>query len=300
MACYHPIPALQMESNGAVRLWPPKGAANLALPCGKCLGCRTARATQWAQRCGHEARRYDFNTFVTLTYDDDNLPESGALQPQHLTNFLKRLRSHASRRSDGVATDRTSTIRYFGCGEYGERQKRPHYHAILFNCRFTDEERAGKDLFRSDTLARLWGHGECRHAAATAASANYIAQYSLKKIGLRTEDHPGDVDPDTGEWLPRPPFLRMSLKPAIGAGWLSAFATDLQDGFLVHDGKPSAIPRTYLERLKKSHPQLAERIEHQKARRRIANPSDANTPERQEAAEIIHQRRKELTENRTL
>ena len=33
------------------------------------------RSRQWAVRCMHEASLYDFNSFVTLTYNDENLPE---------------------------------------------------------------------------------------------------------------------------------------------------------------------------------------------------------------------------------
>ena len=37
------------------------------------VGCRLERSRQWAVRCMHEASLYDFNSFVTLTYNDENL-----------------------------------------------------------------------------------------------------------------------------------------------------------------------------------------------------------------------------------
>ena len=67
-----------------------------------------------------------FNSFVTLTYDDDHLPEYNSLNYKHFQDFMKRLRkSH-------------NGVRFYMCGEYGEDFSRPHYHALLFNCFFPD------------------------------------------------------------------------------------------------------------------------------------------------------------------
>ena len=66
--------------------------------------------------------------FVTLTYDDDHLPEYNSLNYKHFQDFMKRLRkSH-------------SGVRFYMCGEYGEDFSRPHYHALLFNCFFSDRK----------------------------------------------------------------------------------------------------------------------------------------------------------------
>jgi len=257
------------------------GESNLALPCGQCIGCRAARATAWANRCGHEASQWNDNTFLTLTYDDDNIPAEGHLEPTALQRFIKRLRKAQPQR-----------IRYFACGEYGEKTNRPHYHALLFNCTFTDREQVGKELYSSETLRRLWPYGDNRFGEATPAAANYIAQYNLKKQGA------GDYDAD-GVWRPKP-FLRMSLKPAIGTRWLEQYKRDLTHGYLVADGKQTAIPRTYKEKLKKLDPELAEEIEYRTYRHRIENPTNKNQKERLEAAEIIHKRQKEITEKRKI
>ena len=60
--------------------------------------------------------------FLTLTYNDDNLPSDVGLHKDDLQRFFKRLRK---------ALD-TKKIRYFACGEYGDTTSRPHYHAIVF------------------------------------------------------------------------------------------------------------------------------------------------------------------------
>ena len=47
---------------------------------------------QWAVRCMHEASMHMFNLFVTLTYDDNHLPEYNSLNYKHFQDFMKRLR----------------------------------------------------------------------------------------------------------------------------------------------------------------------------------------------------------------
>ena len=50
------------------------------LPCGQCIGCRLEKQRQWAIRIVHEALLWDENMFITLTYNDENLPENRSLQ----------------------------------------------------------------------------------------------------------------------------------------------------------------------------------------------------------------------------
>ena len=90
----------------------------IQVPCGKCLECRIQHARAWADRCVVEAKQYDDNYFVTLTYDDAHLPAKNSLVPDDLQKFMKRLRKHFP----------NNKIRFFACGEYGDTSWRPHYH----------------------------------------------------------------------------------------------------------------------------------------------------------------------------
>lgn len=291
MACYQPIPAYQ-DGQGAVRLGPGLGTENLALPCGKCIGCRTTRATQWARRCQHEATMWEHNCFLTLTYADERLPENGHLQPKALQLFIKRLRRYSDSRGNCINRSGRAGIRYFGCGEYGDNTERPHYHLLLFNCQFGDGRKVTKDLYTSEAVAHLWPDGHNRIGELTPAAASYVAQYNLKKIGA------GDFDRD-GVWRP-PPFLRMSLKPAIGAHWLQRYYEDLQHGYLVNDARKEGLPRYYKNYIKKHQPELHEQMLYRLQKYTMANPSDRNEPARLRDSEKIHKRKKELTERRTL
>lgn len=248
MACYYPTPALHDPASGATTLWPPVGDANTELPCGTCIGCKTDRALDWARRAQHEASCWPHNSFLTLTYRDEELPSDG-LVPQHLQAFIKRLRQRHYRADRGLLRV-AGQLRYLACGEYGDQTQRPHYHLCLFNCGFADTYRVAADLYESPLLNELWPYGNHRLGELTPASANYVAQYTLKKIGATMCDADGVVIPS--------PFLRASTKPAIGAFWLSKFYRDVTHGYLVYDGTPGRVPRTYIRWLEKHQPQLAE------------------------------------------
>ncbi|WNK12419.1 MAG: replication initiator protein [Microvirus sp.] len=280
MTCYHPIPAYQDKAGDELRLWPPVGTANLNIPCGGCLGCKTTHATDWARRAEHEASQWEHNSFVTLTYDDEHLPKEGNLDRQALAKFLKRLRRLRDRNPHLLRFNPRRGLRYLACGEYGERNGRPHYHLLIFNCGFADLKMKTPDLGESPTLAKLWDLGTHTIGAVTGASANYVAQYTLKKQGSTYADPDGVVK--------TAPFLRMSLKPAIGTDWIASYKKDLTHGYLVTNGTKGRVPRAYRQQLQKTDPQLAEQI---------AYASEKNRPRRMDnlrASEIIHTRRLEL------
>lgn len=281
MACYHPIPARQ-DLGQDPQLWPPVGTANLQLPCGTCLGCRTDRALQWARRAQHEAATWRHNCFLTLTYNDERLPLNGALEPQALQKFIKRLRRTRDRRHPHLLGDHLGRLRYLACGEYGERTQRPHYHALLFNCNFADLVQVGSNLYESPLVSKLWPLGKHRLGTLTGASANYVAQYTVKAVGKTY------CTPD-GEILPRP-FIRASLKPAIGDAWIKKNKLDLQHGYLIAEGSKNRIPRRYLQTLQAGSPsdrQLAETISARATRRRSA-PTERSQREELAAREHMH------------
>jgi len=223
----------------------------IAVPCGRCVGCRLERRRNWTIRIMHEARYHDANCMLTLTLDDDNLVY-GRLQPtlvkRDLQLFWKRLRKE-------IKVD----VRYFACGEYGSAGSRPHYHAILFGFDFPDKvikfRDNGHDIFVSDTLDSIWGKGVCSIGALTAASAAYVAGYIMdKSLGSESRKY---------EYLGiEPEFVVMSRKPGIGRKFFEEFSSDIFPGdfVMMEDGRRSKPPRYYDELMKSQNPKVMETI----------------------------------------
>lgn len=191
----------------------PPDSELLKLPCGRCVGCRLERSRQWAVRCMHEASLHDRNCFITLTYASEHLPSDNSLHVEHFQLFMKRLRKQFG-----------SDIRFFHCGEYGERYKRPHYHACLFNFDFDDRVQLkvvnGIPLYESETLKRLWPFGISSVGEVTFESAAYVARYIMKKVTGEAA-----VDYYDGR---KPEYTTMSRRPGIAKGWFDKYhATDV-------------------------------------------------------------------------
>lgn len=98
----------------------------IPVPCGKCPPCKKRRVDQWVFRLKQEDKISLMSHFVTLTYSTDHVPISDngfmTLAKKDFQNFIKRLRHLTN-----------NNVKYYACGEYGTQNKRPHYHAIIFN-----------------------------------------------------------------------------------------------------------------------------------------------------------------------
>lgn len=242
MPCYSPLRA-QRSASGNVRVLKAAAVFDFSLPCGRCIGCRLHYSQMWAIRCVHEASLHSENCCVTLTYRPDSLPVDGNLVYRDFQLFLKRLRKFCA----------PVKVRFFCGGEYGEKNMRPHFHALLFGFDFKDKvvysERDGVPvLWTSAQADSLWKLGNVVVGEASFDSAAYIARYMLKKVhgDLATLHY---ADPDTGVML-NPEFAHMSLKPGIGFDWMRLYASDVfADLKLVSRGKKVSLPRYYLKYL---------------------------------------------------
>lgn len=226
----------------------------MQVPCGQCIGCRLDRAKDWGVRISLEAKMHDRNSFLTLTYSDENLPAGGSLVVRDLQLFIKRFREEIRRQDKREKRNHATKIRYYACGEYGEKLARPHYHLVIFGYDFEDKilwrkSPSGYDLFRSPQLEKLWPYGHSEIGSVSANSGGYVARYVLKKItGSAAENHYSRVDPVSGErWSVLPEFALMSSRPGIARGWYDAFRNDcFPSDFLVLDGSKVAVPDYFL------------------------------------------------------
>jgi hypothetical protein len=284
MACYRPTAAWRTIAGDIHWGAEKQDCRPIELPCGNCIGCRQTKQRDWATRCMNEAQMHSQNSFITLTYEGDIGPE---LNYQDFREFMWRLRSHDRRK------DKKAKTRFFMCGEYGEQNKRPHFHALLFGRDWKDKTPIGKNLYESKELNRLWAQGYASVGAVTAESAAYVAGYVTKKYPSDTADRIySRVDLRTGE-ISRVPneFGHMSLKPGIGAAWYDKYKNEVsyaRDEIIRQGGEKTAVPKYYQERLKK---QDNDRYEHNKQERYKKGDTDKNrennTTERLETREKI-------------
>ena len=199
MPCYNPLVAWRVE--GKIVFNPPSGSASLLkpfnLPCSKCIGCRLNYARSWALRCQLEALSHANNCFITLTFSPDELEKRKnpwSVDKVDFQLFMKKLRKKYGHH-----------IRYFHCGEYGEKNFRPHYHALIFGHDFRIKTKTNKvqkfgqgkfPLYNSEELNNLWSMGHCTVGELNFDTASYTARYVTKKIkGEASKIH---INPDTG------------------------------------------------------------------------------------------------------
>lgn len=240
MGCFHPLHGFKTVKGQWTSQWPNNlhTAEPMTVPCRQCTGCRAEYSRQWAMRIMHEASLSptETNSFITLTYNDAHLPPNNSLVKKDFQLFMKRLRKK-----------HTKKIRYYHCGEYGENFKRPHYHAIIFNHSFKQQE-----------LQEVWSLnkkpiGFVDTGDVTFESAAYVAAYVQKKInGKAKHEHyklPKPViDYDTGEYIThkQQEYSTMSRRPGIAKNWFDKYKTDAYPSdFITVNGRKMKPPKYY-------------------------------------------------------
>lgn len=286
MSCYKPLQGFRTP-DGVVfsELGRYDILGRIELPCGQCIGCRMRRASDWELRVMHEASLYEANCFVTLTYGRDKLPPNGSLEHRDFQLFMKRLRKRI-----GVP------VRFYMCGEYGERRGRAHYHACLFNVDFrVDRVPAGTSgsgcvYYDSALLAELWGHGRVSVQDLTPETASYCARYIMKKVLGPDADKSYEVVDSEGVVVSRrPEYAAMSLRPGIGARWFAKYSGDVYPlDAVVSRGVERRPPKYYDGLFKRVNPLKLEEVEHARSKRAVLARED-NTDERRRVREIVHE-----------
>ena len=265
MPCFHPLKAYR-SLEGGIQFHSPYSDVDhsFPIPCRQCTGCRTEYARQWAMRLTLEREMWDKSTFITLTYDNEHLPEHNTLVKSDFQKFMKRLRKKrltGKPEKNPIISDRQESIRFFHAGEYGEKFGRPHYHAILFNCDFADRKslQGHRTLTTSETLNELWGMGKNNSIGdVTFQSTAYVAGYIQKKINGNMEKN---INPETGlrhyeiitadgEIITRQKeYATMSRNPGIAGNWLSKFHKDVYPSDRIHINGMELKPPKYFDRV---------------------------------------------------
>lgn len=247
MPCYRPITL----------------ATGQVVPCTRhCIHCKLLYSFEWSIRCFHESQLYKHNCFITLTYDDNRLPpgyhvDQGLIYKHFQKDFLDAFRARCGgfdvvkhhkagqwdKRHNQPYPEFHRPIRYYMAGEYGDKNMRPHWHALIFNFDFSDKyywrtNENGDLIYRSPTLEELWPYGNSDIGSVTLSSAAYVARYANKKVyGDNAAKHYNGRVPE---------FCRQSRKPGLGSGWFDKYYTDVYpNDFVLVRGQKRKPPRFY-------------------------------------------------------
>ena len=145
------------------------------VPCGKCYECLKQWSNDWRFRLKYELDNSLCSFFLTLTYNDDNLPigfnhdvceYQSYLVKKDLQNYFKRLRKNC----------KELVFRYFAIGEYGGNYNRCHYHVVFFFKSFPF--RSKNHLY--NFLNANWNKGFIYLKATVKKHINYVSAYFNK------------------------------------------------------------------------------------------------------------------------
>ncbi|UDN67731.1 replication initiator protein [robinz microvirus RP_104] len=267
----------------------------MRLRCGKCIGCRLDNIASWSLRCTHEAKMHQASSFITLTYDDEHLPPDYSVNLRTFQLFMKRLRKELPMK-----------IKFYGCGEYGDLENRPHYHALIFGWDFHNDRKLHKvtkdgPLYTSPTLNKVWPYGFNTVGQVTYKSAGYTAGYLKTRSAENnsyttnkyTRTHPITSDVVRVE----PEFGTMS--GGLGLSFIQKFKSDYATSdFFVVDGQQVAVPRYYTLKLTEEE-QSKIKTKRQISKQRI-KPAKNKTKERLAVRETVKKAQLKAASKRTL
>ncbi len=198
------------------------------VPCGRCYACLMNRREQWTIRLTEELKVSKSAFFITLTYEDENLPINdgvATLDKKDVQDFMKRLRHTQNEK-----------IRYYISGEYGPNTWRPHYHGIIFNL-------IGSKSVVENKLFEAWKKGFISIGNVTKGRIRYVSGYIVNKqefvdfeaLGLQA------------------PFALMSRRPGIGADYIDKMkkwhqATD-ERFYYPENSQKKTLPRFYRDKI---------------------------------------------------
>ena len=210
------------------------------VPCRNCIPCKINKTSEWTMRILMEKATNPNCQFLTLTYNNDNLPKDRGLHKDDLQDFFKSFRQEL----EYAGGDK---IKYFACGEYGDNPqrltngeyiKRPHYHSIIFGIDDSMETRMMiNNAWKKQEDWKLFGKTWRKTLGNVSAdSASYVAGYCQKKLfGKYADWEYGDK---------QPPFQLQSQR--IGEKYFLEHAEQyIKDGFIFFNGKKHPIPETW-------------------------------------------------------
>lgn len=216
--------------------------------CGRCMQCRIKKQTALKFLANKELlntyKRGQGASFVTLTYDDNNipfihLPTGNVYRGLHnlmttrqevyytlfrkdVSNFIKKVRRNMDYHGNKVP------FKVIYCGEFGGQTDRPHYHIIFLG--LTD--------FQAKMYTRkCWTFGLCDVGPLAQGGVNYVTKYLLKN-----QSYDKRIKALYSHCRVQGPFLYHSV--GLGKDWIKKNYNKIADNnYLYLDkGKAKLVP----------------------------------------------------------
>lgn len=198
--------------------------SGLIVPCGKCPACLANQRQEWVFRLKQEYLDSKFSIFVTLTYDNEHLPDNMSVNKTDVQLFHKRLRKYFP----------PGDLRYYVVSEYGDHTQRPHYHGLYFFKSVYDTS------FVYDVFEKSWQNGFIKFGQVEEGSIVYCTKYCLK----HSATPPGRTETFR---------LLSKMQGGLGSHYLkkmSEYHIDSEQfNFVSQDGKTCRMPRYYRDKL---------------------------------------------------
>lgn len=150
------------------------GSFEEIITCGKCIVCLENRIKTWFIRIMCEIGYADYAKFITLTYRDEEVPMINGvetLRHKDFQDYIKRVRKMLG----------DIRMKYYMCGEYGERMGRPHYHAVILLYGDLKKKKS------QEILQSKWSKGFVHIGTVTPKSVRYCLDY-LNKLAKKEYD----------------------------------------------------------------------------------------------------------------
>lgn len=193
-----------------------KGDKFIYVPCGKCESCIINDSSEWRIRLSEEFSNSFSAVFVTLTYNDSNLPykevsvsdverkKLPCVSKSDCQKFFKRLRSRYYKEFPEYQNHK---LRYFLVSEYGPTTLRPHYHCIIFNLFPPFKSNTIEHKKVTDFISEIWTLGFVKVDHVNENRIGYVVKYMSCVLS------------DVYEKNLIKPFRLMSRKPGIGSSY---------------------------------------------------------------------------------
>lgn len=159
--------------------------------CGRCMQCRIKKQSELIFLANKEVLNAYYQgkgcSFITLTYDDDNIPfvhlPTGniyrgiynlatsrsevyfTLFRKDVSDFIKRVRRSLEYHKLNI------DFKTIYCGEFGSSTDRPHYHLIFIGL---------SDSIALTATRKNWKYGICDVGPLSAGGIRYVSKYMLK------------------------------------------------------------------------------------------------------------------------